>query len=470
MKIPTLILAGASLFAAEAASVAEVTVTAEHRATTPGFRFPSVLAPANNDAATKAQFTLVDGERDRNGGELAVLQDGQAPTEEDQPAASYFFQAGTEGGRLAVDLGSVISVKQVNTYSWHGGTRAPQVYKLYAADGAARGFSATPKRGVDPESSGWTLVARVDTRPKDSDGGGQHGVAIADSSSGVLGKYRHLLFDIARTEDRDAFGNTFYSEIDVIDANGPAPTSAPAGDGKPITKSFETESGKYHFTLDATAAPDLMEWADKELRPVVQAWYPKLVALLPSDGFEAATNVTLRFRNDMGGTPASAGGGRVNLNSGWFRKELKREARGSVIHELVHVIQNYGRARRTNPNATRMPGWLVEGIPDYIRWFLYEPETKGAEITERNLARAKYDASYRITGNFLNWVTQNHDKEIVRKLNAAARAGNYSEQLWKDWTGKTVQELGDEWKKAHETRLGAAKPKADAEKRNPSAN
>jgi hypothetical protein len=219
----------------------------------------------------------------------------------------------------------------------------------------------------------------------------------------------------------------------------------------------------YPFTLEATLAPDWMEWADPELRPVVQEWYPKLIAMLPSEGFQAATNVTLRFRTDMGGTPASAGGGRVNMNAGWFRRELKREARGSVVHELVHVIQNYGRARRTNPNATRTPGWLVEGIPDYLRWFLYEPETKGAEITERNLSRAKYDASYRISGNFLNWVTLNHDKEIVRKLNAAAREGKYSEQLWKDWTGKTVQELGEEWKKAHEARLAAAKPASTPE-------
>ena len=139
---------------------------------------------------------------------------------------------------------------------------------------------------------------------------------------------------------------------------------------------------------------------------MVQAWYPKLVAMLPSDGFVAPTNLTLRFRNDMGDTPASAGGGRINMNSDWFRQELQREARGSVVHEMVHVVQNYGRARRTNPNATRTPGWLVEGIADYIRWFLYEPETQGAEITARNLERARYDASYRITGNFLNWVTE----------------------------------------------------------------
>jgi len=126
-----------------------------------------------------------------------------------------------------------------------------------------------------------------------------------------------------------------------------------------------------------------------------------------------------------------------------------------VVHEMVHVVQQYGLARRNNPDAPRTPGWIVEGIADYIRWFLYEPESKGAEITQRNLARARYDANYRITGNFFNWVIDKYDKEIVRKLNAAARQGKYSETLWKDYTSKTVQELGDEWRTAHETRLAA---------------
>src|ERR1051325_8098064 len=85
---------------------------------------------------------------------------------------------------------------------------------------------------------------------------------------------------------------------------------------------------------------------------------------------------------------------------------------------MVHVVQNYARVPRGDTNAMRMPGWLVEGIPDYIRWFLYEPETKGAEITARGLARIKeknpyvYDASYRVTGNFFNWVTTNYDTNI----------------------------------------------------------
>jgi hypothetical protein len=415
------------------------------------FKFKNVPPPAKGDAGEKARFTLVGGQRDGNAGELSKLHDGRMPREEDQPTENFFFRAGADGGRIQIDLGSRIAIKQINTYSWHGGTRGPQVYMLFASDGSAQGFIAEPKRDTKPESCGWKLIARVDTRPKDSPGDGQHGVSISDSA-GSIGSYRYLLFDMFRTETEDAFGNTFFSEIDVIDPSAPA-LAATSEETKPITSSFTADAGKYHFIMDTTVAPDLTEWAEKELRPVVQEWYPKLVTLLPSEGFQPRTNVTIRFRDSMGGTPASAGGGFINCNAGWFRKELKREALGSVVHEMVHVVQSYGRVRRDDPNATWMPGWLVEGIPDYIRWFLYEPQTKGAEITARNLSRAKYDASYRISGNFLNWVATKYDTNIVVKLNAAGRAAKYREELWKEATGKSVQELGDEWKKFHEQRL-----------------
>jgi len=461
MNIRHLFYAGVSTVFLTASTQAAIKVTPVQGDGGPGFSLKPVPTPANNDAATSATFTLVDGTRDPNGGSLDVLHDGRVPSGEDEPAANFFFRSGTDGGRIQIDLGTATSVKQVNSYSWHGGTRGPQVYRLFASDGSGDGFQATPKKDTDPMSCGWKLVASVDTRPKEGDGGGQHAVSISDTD-GPIGKFHYLLLDIAKTEPRDAFGNTFYSEIDVIDADGPAPTSNSVSDSKPILKTFEAANGQYQFTINATAAPDLAEWAETELRPVVQEWYPKIVAMLPSEGFRAATNVTLRFRNDMGGIPASASGAGVNMNSQWFRKELKREARGSVVHELVHVVQSYGRARRTNPDAIRTPGWLTEGIPDYIRWFLYEPQTKGAEITKRNLANARYDASYRVSGNFLDWLVRTHDKDIVRKINAAAREGNYSEKLWKDWTGKTVQELGVDWKKTHEQRLGADKPSAEA--------
>ncbi|MCX5637161.1 MAG: DUF1080 domain-containing protein [Planctomycetota bacterium] len=217
---------------------------------------------------------------------------------------------------------------------------------------------------------------------------------------------------------------------------------------------IEADGGKYQITIDTTETLDLTEWAHNELAPVVKQWYPKIVNMLPSDGYEAPTKVSINFSANMRGV-AATGGTRVNCAANWFRKQLKGEAIGAVVHELVHVVQNYGIARRNNPNSTRTPGWVVDGIADYIRWFLYEPQTHGADITGSNIAKARYDSNYRISGNFLNWVTEKYDRDIVRKLNAASRQGNYNEDLWKTATGHTLQELGDQWKQTLEKKIAA---------------
>ena len=408
------------------------------------FKLEKIAGPSVNDAAAKALFTLVDGEHSGNGAALDALHDGRVPGGADEPSGNFFFKDGTSGGRIQIDLGKVISLKAVNSYSWHPRDRAAQVYKLYAARGDERGFSAAPKREADPLTCGWKAVAKVDTRGKAE--GGQQVVSIADAKAANLGEFRYLLFDIESTDAKNSQSNTFFSEIDVVDANGSAPQPVP----EKILKTYAAPAGKYQYVIDSTLAPDLGEWAEKELLPVVYEWYPKLVALLPDEGFRAPEKVTFEFRDDMEGTPAYAGGGRVSLNIPWFHKQLKGEAKGCVIHELVHIVQQYGRGR----GKSQAPGWVTEGIPDYIRWFLYEPKSKGAEITVGNFERSSYDASYRTTANFLNWVVETHDKDFIRKLNSAARAGNYSDQVWKDATGKTAAELGAEWKKANAKRLG----------------
>ena len=448
MNLGSTLLVGLLPFVFMVDAQADITVATGYHEHGMGFSFKSVPSPASNDAATDAHFSVVDGRRDANGGDLGVLHDGRVPINQDQPSGNFFFSAGTDGGRIQIDLGKVISVKQVNSYSWHGLTRGPQVYKLYAAIGTANNFRPAPKKGTDPTTCGWTLIASVDTRPKEGDGGGQHGVAITNGE-GVIGKYRYLLVDAFRTEARDPFGNTFFSEIDVLDVDGPEPISTIQ---KPIFKTFDSNDGKFRYTIDVTEAPDMADWAGKELKGVIQEWYPKIVDMLPGEGYTAPSEVTFRFRTDMGNIPASASGASVNLNLRWFRGERDREALGSVVHEMVHVVQNYWRPRRDRTSSPT-PGWLIEGIPDYIRWFLYEPQSKGAEITKGNVAGVKYDGSYRVSGNFLDWATKTYDKEIVRKLNAAAREGRYTDDIWKELTGKTVKELGEEWKSFHEKRL-----------------
>ena len=104
-----------------------------------------------------------------------------------------------------------IEIGQVNTYSWHPNSRGPQLYKLYAADGSDPKFNPDPKRGIDPATCGWKLIALVSTLSDSGDGGGQYASSVSD-----IGKYRYLLFDCYVTELYDNWGNTFYSEIDVM--------------------------------------------------------------------------------------------------------------------------------------------------------------------------------------------------------------------------------------------------------------
>jgi hypothetical protein len=226
---------GIHLFAASALLLmlwtrcpADVIVTVEHHDNnhaTRQFKFDTVPQPSRDDAATDATFSRVYGEKDNNASDVDCLHDGKVPDWEDRPPKNFVFASG-EGGRLLVDLGHPIEIGQVNTYSWHPSTRGPQVYKLYLSDGAAQNFNAKPGKGTDPTTCGWTFIASVDTRPKQGDRGGQYGVSISDTN-GSLGRDRYLLFDISRTENEDDWGNTMYSEIDVIE-RGTKPTPVAA--------------------------------------------------------------------------------------------------------------------------------------------------------------------------------------------------------------------------------------------------
>lgn len=183
-------------------------------AATPAFRFARVPPPSKSDAAAKAVVTLIAGSVDRNSPGLAALTDGALPTAEDDPGANLFFKPDSWGGRIRLDLGGVIDVTQINTYSWHSDTRAPQLYYVYGSDGSAPGFNAAPGTKTDPTTCGWTRIAFVDTRPAQGERGGQYGVSIAGDGA-PLGRFRYLLFDVFETESDDVWGNTFYSEFDV---------------------------------------------------------------------------------------------------------------------------------------------------------------------------------------------------------------------------------------------------------------
>ncbi|WP_406700129.1 basic secretory protein-like protein [Singulisphaera sp. Ch08] len=186
--------------------------------------------------------------------------------------------------------------------------------------------------------------------------------------------------------------------------------------------------------VDCSDSPEMKEWAEKVAR-TCELWYPRLNQALQSDGHKPSSYITMRISRSYNGV-AEASGGNI-LGSSKFFKSHPDDV-GAMIHETVHIIQHY--QDRSNP------GWLVEGVADYIRFFLFEP----GKIGPINAERAHYDGSYRTTAAFLAYVADKYDPSLISKLNTMMREGTYKDQAFKELTGKTVHELDEEWRKALE--------------------
>jgi Peptidase of plants and bacteria len=181
--------------------------------------------------------------------------------------------------------------------------------------------------------------------------------------------------------------------------------------------------------VDVTDAPDMKDWAEKCAR-LCERQYPMICEELNSKGFKPRTVINMRLRKMRGVAYASRG--RITGSVEYFQRHPKDM--GAMVHETVHCVQSY-RSRRN-------PGWLVEGVADYIRFFKYEPGNLG----RINPRRARYNASYRVTAAFLAYVTDKYNPHLVRKLNKVMRNGEYKEEIWTTLTKKTVQELDKEWR------------------------
>jgi hypothetical protein len=184
------------------------------------------------------------------------------------------------------------------------------------------------------------------------------------------------------------------------------------------------------FDVDVTDAPEMKDWSDKVAR-VCERQYQMICEELKSDGFKPPQRVTMTLKKDYNGV-AGTSGSHITGSVRFFKTHP--DDVGAMVHETVHVVQNYGGGGN--------PSWLVEGIADYIRFFKYEP----GKIGDLNPDRIRYNGSYRQSAAFLAYLTDKYDKDLVRKINAQMRARRYKEEAFKDLTGKSLQELGDEWK------------------------
>ena len=132
-------------------------------------------------------------------GRLDRLNNGLVSRDHDDPDRSTFFDGGE--GRFMADLKKPVAIDKVNTFSWHRTNRAPQAFSLWAANTQAALDADLQADG----GSGWTLIARVDTRSL-----GEGGVHASSVTFPKDAEYRYLMW----VTDLVTQG-LFFNEIDV---------------------------------------------------------------------------------------------------------------------------------------------------------------------------------------------------------------------------------------------------------------
>lgn len=216
-------------------------------------------------------------------------------------------------------------------------------------------------------------------------------------------------------------------------AQAPAagPTAAPARRVPTLVPRFEA---------DYSQDPSLQPWA-LAAESLCQVWYARVVQILDSDDTQRPLNpvVKIIFEKELN-IPAYAAGSELHISGAWVKAHP--DDFGMVIHELTHLVQRYGRNRA---------GWLVEGIADYVRLHHYETQVPRPRL---NFDRAKYTDAYKTTAMFLIWIEGNHGPTVVQRLGKALRAGNYSDELFKELTGKDVDALWADFAAATKAKQG----------------
>jgi len=129
---------------------------------------------------------------------------------------------------------------------------------------------------------------------------------------------------------------------------------------------------------------------------------------------------------------AHADKGRITIGAEYVRGHTNDW--GMVVHELTHIVQAYPKPEE----KFTKPGWLVEGIADYVRLTHFEPKAPRPRV---DLDKSSYRDAYKTTAMFLEWAARKHDAKLVVKLNAALRQHKYSREMWREITGKLVDEL-----------------------------
>lgn len=182
-------------------------------------------------------------------------------------------------------------------------------------------------------------------------------------------------------------------------------------------------------------APELAELAERA-RGIGNQVYPKILALLPDDTSKLHRRFDIVFKQQMGSNAAQTIGTKIYLNASWYQRNPDT-LEVDLPHEMVHVAQQH---------TNRATWYWTEGLADYVCYKL--GRTNGVTGPHMQATTAHYTSGYWAAGAFLLFLDRTYGPRIVQRLNVQLRRGSYSDSMFADATGKSLDELWAEFQEA----------------------
>jgi hypothetical protein len=186
--------------------------------------------------------------------------------------------------------------------------------------------------------------------------------------------------------------------------------------------------GKYQLTfISYDATLDSVE--QQRLVKTFYTVYPELAKAYNKKTLKAVTFVIDTTYKGV----AETDNGKVTISSRWIHSHP--EDIDVVTHEVMHIVQNYGESNG--------PGWLIEGIADYARYKFGVNNAAAKWALPDYKPTQNYDNAYLVTARFLLWIEKKVSPGLVKEFDGRLRKHTFTDDAWRQLTGKTVDEL---WK------------------------
>ncbi|KAJ3283281.1 hypothetical protein HDU79_009195 [Rhizoclosmatium sp. JEL0117] len=121
--------------------------------------------------------------------------------------------------------------------------------------------------------------------------------------------------------------------------------------------------------------------------------------------------------------------------------DLVLEAKGVLVHELVHVLQFDGAIVDDKSTAN---GGFIEGLADYIRLYHNLNPKHWRHELDPPLPSDQWDRGYEHTAYFLRWAEKDYP-HLAKRINLLLRDVEWSDNLFLALTDKSVETLWAEY-------------------------